>query len=478
MSYIKINFLGGIISPGDLLEILNVLDTLKLRQVRFGLRQQLLIPVEATSLEDLVHSLDEAGINFEVDKEIYPNIVSSYPAEEVFIQGTWLNEGVYRDILDGISYQPTLKINISDSNQSFTPLLTGNINWVASATEPHFWHLFVRFPKTNVIYEWTELVYTQDVAAFSKQLESLILSDKQSFYGQEAASGELLLSRLEVKSYIIRKAQSPAELPPFNLPYYEGLNRYNNRYWLGIYRRKELFSCDFLREVCLLCLDTKVGQIGSTPWKSLMIKGIEEKDKSAWNLLLEKHQINMRHAANELNFQLEDHSPKGLALKQFLVRHLNREDTRSFGLSIGIKTRPKSEVFGGIVVRSRPVMWGLFHVYDILCAHDFNPNQRTGYLFCSGVPKFVLGEQLRRAILSFYKYRATQVRQSIRSEVRTEESLEENRYFCVACLTRYDPAFGDPSQGIEPGTQFTDLEVDYCCELCNAPKVTFRLLGN
>ena len=23
-----------------------------------------------------------------------------------------------------------------------------------------------------------------------------------------------------------------------------------------------------------------------------------------------------------------------------------------------------------------------------------------------------------------------------------------------------------------------DLEADYCCELCNAPKVTFRLLGN
>ncbi len=478
MSFVKINFLGGIISPGDLLKILNVLASLKLRHVRFGLRQQLLIPVDADILMDLVSCLGAAGIAYEADKEMYPNIVSSYPAEEVFIQGTWLSEGVYRDILDGMDHQPKLKINISDSNQSFTPFLTGNINWVASVTEAHFWHLFIRFPKTNVIYEWSDLVYTHDLAGFSKQLEALIWSDQESFYDRIDAQGDELLSRMNLAGFIIRKADTPANLPAFNLPYYEGLNRYNNRYWLGIYRRKELFSCDFLREVCLLCLDTKVGQLGSTPWKSLMIKGIEEKDKGAWNLLLEKHQINMRHAANELNFQLEDHSPEGLDLKQFLVRHLSIDDTRSFGLSVGIKTRPKSEVFGGIVVRARPILGGLIRVYDILCAHDFNPNQRTGSLFCSGVPKFVLGEQLRRAILSFYKFRAGQVRLSTASpELRPEEQLRELRFECLTCLSRYDPTYGDPTKGIEPGVHFSELPEDYCCELCEAPKTNFQSLG-
>ena len=478
MSYVKINFLGGIISPGDLLEILNILDRLKIRQVRFGLRQQLLIPLEVDMVGDLVSILDQTEIRFEINEELYPNIVSSYPAEEVFIQDTWLSEGVYRDILDRIDYLPTLKINISDSNQSFTPLLTGNINWVASATEAHFWHLFIRFPKTNVIYEWTSIVYTQDVASFSKNLEELILADRESFYDQVEANGEQLMSRMELKDFVIRSAILPAQLPAFNLPYYEGLNRYNNRYWLGIYRRKELFSCDFLREACQLCLDTKVGQMGSTPWKTLMIKGIEEKDKGAWNLLLEKHQINMRHAANELNFQLEDHSPAGLDLKQFLVRQLSIEDTRSFGLSIGIKTRPKSEVFGGIVIRSRPILWGLFQVYDIMCAHDFNPNQRTGSLFCKGVPKFVLGEQLRRAILSFYKFRTSQVQQSLLPDIRIHENLKEDRYFCQNCLSRYDPAYGDIGKGITVGTFFEDLPSDYCCELCESPKSAFHLVGN
>ena len=70
-----------------------------------------------------------------------------------------------------LDYQPRLKINISDSNQSFTPMLTGNINWVASSTAQHFWHLFVRFPKTNTIYEWDQLVYTNDVAKFIRKLK-------------------------------------------------------------------------------------------------------------------------------------------------------------------------------------------------------------------------------------------------------------------------------------------------------------------
>lgn len=472
MNYVKINFLGGIISPGDLLEILDILDRLFIRYVSFGLRQQLIIPVEEDLIQVLQSGLEHKGIRYELNSELYPNIVSSYPAEDIFIQGTWLSEGVYRDILDGIDFSPQLKINISDSNQSFTPLLTGNINWVASVNEAHFWHLFVRFPKTNVVYPWTELVHTQDVASFSKSLEELILSDLPAFYDQENASGVELLSRMNLKPYILRRAQEQAKLPDFNLPYYEGLNRYNNRYWLGIYRREEKFTVAFLREACQLCLATKVGQIGSTPWKSLIIKGIEEMDKGAWNLLLEKYQINMRHAANELNFQVEDHCPEGLALKQYLVRHLNEEDTRSFGLSIGIKTRKKSEVFGGIVVRRRPVLWGLMYVYDILCSNDFNPNQRTGSLYGSGLPKFILGEQLRRAILSFYKFRSSKMNLMIEPVVVKEE-IKVSLCQCPACLTIYDPNYGDESQQISAGTLFEDLPENYVCEMCEAPKLTF-----
>ena len=141
-----------------------------------------------------------------------------------------------------------------------------------------------------------------------------------------------------------------------------------------------------------------------------MIKGIEEQDKEKFNHLLEEFQINMRHAANELNFQVEDNSAEGLELKNFLVKQLSIDDIRTFGICIGIKTRKKSEIFSSILVRKRYLIdflgLRLFKVYDILCAKDFNPNERTEEVFSSNNPKFVLAEQLRRSVLKYYQFKA------------------------------------------------------------------------
>ena len=355
-STIKINFRGGIISPGDLYNILVAATRVNIHYVSFGLRQQLLIKVPTEMVDSFIKDLDQLNIFYETNKDDFPNIISSYPAEEIFITNTWLSEGVYKDIFDGMDYEPTLKINISDSNQSFTPMLTGNINWVASANSQHFWHLFIRFPKTNTVYEWNQLTYTNDVPRLSKKIESLILQNPDIFIDNDATHGDELFKRMDLETYITRPAEKAAVLPAFNLPYYEGLNRYNNKYWLGIYRRDELFRVDFLKELCLLCLDTKIGQLCSTPWKTIIVKGIEEKDRPQWNRLLEKYQVNMRHAANELNFQVEDNCEDGLQLKNFLVKKLNDEDTRTFGICIGIKTRRKSEVFSSILVRKKPLL--------------------------------------------------------------------------------------------------------------------------
>src|SRR6185503_1348673 len=405
---IKINYKGGIISPGDLYNILIAAGKSGLLYVRFGLRQQLLIDVSIEEIRNLCSELDLLGINYEINKEEFPNIVSSYPAEEVFITNTWLSEGVYKDIFDLIDYQPRLKINISDSNQSFTPLLTGNINWTASPTSHHFWHLFIRFPKTNIIYAWKDIVYTNDVAVMSKRIEEIILQHPQKFYDNTSADGDELYELLKGSGFNTKPAGDLLTLPPFKLPYYEGLNRYNDKYWLGIYRRDELFSIKFLKEICQLCLQTKIGQLCSTPWKTIIIKGIEEKNRSDWNHLLDKFQINVRHAANELNFQVDDNSLDALKLKHHLVKYLNNDDTRTFGVCIGIKTKRKSEVFSSILVRRKHLIrigkLELFHVYDILCAKDFNPNERTGYAFSKDNPKFLLAEQLRRAVLSYYSY--------------------------------------------------------------------------
>jgi rubredoxin len=478
---IKVNFRGGIISPGDLYNILVAAGKSGIVQVRFGLRQQLLIETDETGAEQLGNELDLLGIAYENSMDEYPNVVSSYPAEEVFITNTWLSEGVYKDIFDLMDYRPRLKINVSDSNQSFTPLLTGNINWVASPSSQHFWHLFIRFPKTNVIYEWKELVYTNDIARMSKQIETIILQHPRQFIDNPDVNGEQLYALAKEDTYITRPVEQPLKLPVFNLPYYEGLNRYNDKYWLGIYRRDELFTVSFLKEVCLLCLQTKIGQLCSSPWKSIIIKGIEEKDRLPWTNLLARYQVNVRHAANELNFQVEDNCSDGLALKKYLVDYLSSDDMRTFGICIGIKTRRKSEVFSSILVRRRPLLrigrWELLHVYDILCAKDFNPNERTGFVFSKGNPKVVLKEQLHRAILSFYSNQLKQLDTPVVKPKKEPPPKTKKKVYvhqCRHCLSVYDPVIGEPENNIPAGTSFNDLSSAYCCSLCESPKEDFE----
>ncbi len=404
----KVNFKGGIVYPNELYNILVAAAKFGLKYVRFGLRQQLLFDVEIEDIDRMSTELEALGVSFEINNEAFPNVMSSYPAEETFIVNSWLNAGIYKQIFEAINYAPRFKINISDANQSFTPLFTGNINWVASPCELNFWHLFIRFPKTNIVYEWKDLVDTKDLAVMSLAIEETILKNTREFYDNNEANGDDLYKKIKKDTFTCKASTSPLELPAFNLPYYEGMNRYNDKYWLGIYRRDELFRIKFLKEVCLLCVANGIGQLCTTPWKSIIVKGIERKNKNDWYHLLDKYQINVRHAVNELNFQVEDNSLTALRLKEHLVKYLNDDDTRTFGVCIGIKTRRKSEVFSSILVRRKPLFRigkiGFFYTYDILCAKDYNPNERTDFIYSKDNPKFVLAEQLRRAILSFYQY--------------------------------------------------------------------------
>ncbi len=48
-----------------------------------------------------------------------------------------------------------------------------------------------------------------------------------------------------------------------------------------------------------------------------------------------------------------------------------------------------------------------------------------------------------------------------------------DRYVCEPCGYIYDPAEGDPDNGIEPGTPFEQLPDDWVCPVCGATKDMF-----
>jgi rubredoxin len=47
------------------------------------------------------------------------------------------------------------------------------------------------------------------------------------------------------------------------------------------------------------------------------------------------------------------------------------------------------------------------------------------------------------------------------------------RYVCEVCNYTYDPAEGDPENGVAPGTAFDDLPADWVCPLCGVGKEAF-----
>lgn len=470
---IRINFAGGVVSPGDLKEILIAAKKANIPEVGLSLRQQLILHLPHQLAPMFETHISSHGIDFQIDSNKKPNLISSYVGEEVFQKGEWITGGIYKDVLDSFNYNPSLKINISDNAQSFTPFFSGHLNFVTSQT-PNFWHLFLRKPKTNLVFSCPILIFTNEIAKICKTFEDILAYNPN-------LSPEELFDKMPKIIFISKDEE--LKLPLFNLPYYEGLNRYGEKSWLGIYRRNEKFSVPFLLEMVELCLNTKLGELCFTPWKSIIIKDIEEMDRSKWSTLLAKYNINVRHAANELNWQVEDDSPMALQLKNDLASAFNEQDIRTYGICFGIKTLAKTEVFASIMVQRRRFKLfnfiPFFIVFDISYTEDFDPNGRTKVYFAKGVQKLNLIEQLRRSVVFYNQQLAENRIKKFKDQIKPTETkvVQKKRvHQCKTCFSIYDQYFGDELGGIPAGIIFENLPENYICGVCEEPKAKFRLI--
>ncbi|MGZ3922671.1 MAG: rubredoxin [Flavisolibacter sp.] len=474
---VHINFKGGIVSPGYLKEIMTVAAETKITHVRFGLRQQMILEVPIKQVGKFNQLCDSRNIITYKAKESLPNILSSFPAAGIFSSDSWLREGIYKDIFDSFNYSPTLKINICDRQQCFTPFFTGHINWISSSSE-HFWQLYIRFPGTNTLYRWKGLIYTNDLPMLSKRIEQEVLNDKFLFFGREDADGNLLYQRVNALTAYVSKRASEEPTIDFSLPYYEGFNKANNQLWLGVYRRDELFPVDFLLNVCDICLACRVGQLYTTSWKSIIIRGIDPVHRKLWDQVLGKYRINVRHAANELNWQVEDNSEEGLQIKRQIIRHFDKEDVRTYGLCFAVQTKPGSSMFGTIVIQKEqtrnPHRLKSLERYTILYRKAFNPNEREFVIFRQGVSKEYLGIYLESLCKYFYEQIGNGPAIPDSERPGGESYLEERTiHQCRNCYTVYDWMIGDDEQGIKAGTTFKDLPETYSCSLCDCSKNEF-----
>jgi rubredoxin len=472
---VKINLSGGIVAAGDLYAIVAAAERARVPNMQLGTRQQLFCKVIDKHGPGFLQELEQAGVSFEVNEERFPNIVSSYVTESIFTMQSWVSEGLYKDILDAFDYRPLLKINLVDRNQSLVPFFTGNINFISSDTG-NYWYLYVRRPQTTQLYAWKDLICSQDIPRISRHIEEAVLRERTG--GIE----ELYAAVQQRGPFAGIPMRSALQGSAFDLPYYEGFNRWGNKTWLGIYRREELFPLPFLKDICRICLDTRIGQLYTTPWKSLIIKGIEDKEKTLWEYIMGKYRINLRHASNELNWQVEDLNEEGLRLKRYLVRQLDLEDVRTEGLCFAIKTRPKSGLSGSVIIRKQEGGGAgqrkVLDRYDVLHTPDFNANSKEFILYREGLEKENLPIYLVSLCKSFYEQQSRKEPAALRFSAAAPGSAVaagvRPLFQCLYCLTVYDEQYGDPAAGEPPGRPFAETSPDYACPVCGSGKADFR----
>jgi flavin reductase (DIM6/NTAB) family NADH-FMN oxidoreductase RutF/rubredoxin len=67
----------------------------------------------------------------------------------------------------------------------------------------------------------------------------------------------------------------------------------------------------------------------------------------------------------------------------------------------------------------------------------------------------------------------------VKPKAKLKEGVKNmKKYKCLMCGYVYDPAVGDPDNGVEAGTAFEDLPNDWVCPECGAGKDEFEAIEN
>lgn len=460
---------GGVLSPGELKHICETAESLGLKTISFGSRQDILFPKKNNQEE--LSTFKNLQI-IEPNKIGSENIVSSYVSSDIFPSTSWLTSDRYLYILEQFRHQPQLKVNITDPKQRLVPLFTGHINFIASEHED-YWYLYVRLPEWEKEEMYPALIYSWDINKIELAIEAILQEEPETI----EMIFELVNDAIDTNNRI---ADKPLDVPFYPFPYYEGMNRIGpDKYWLGLYWRNNKYDLTFLKVMCDLCAESKIGKISITPWKSFIVKGIPMKSKLQWEKFLGKFGINVRHSMLELNWHLPVANKDAIKLKKYLVTNFDHNDISTYGLTFGVTdyTR-KAYYFTSIVVEKNSQPKALENLkvsdtFNLLYAKNFDPNTRNYITYVQDVDRVELSRLLMELTKLYFDQLGTEREEIKPSEIK-KQKIEIKVYQCKDCLTVYNEAYGDITQNILPETPFKDLPQDYKCSLCEVSKSNFE----
>jgi rubredoxin len=460
---------GGVLAPGELKYICEAAEALGLDAISFGSRQDIIFPEKID--ESKFDQFDKIQF-FKPKRDGVENIASSYVSAEILTSTSWLTSDKYLYVLEQFKHKLSLRVNIIDPKQRLVPLFTGNVNFIASEHED-YWYLYVRLPGWEKTIMYPALIYSWDMDKIEMAIENILQEEPETI----ETVFELVSDAVDANN---RTVDKPLEVPFYPFPYYEGMNRIGqDRYWLGLYWRNNRYDLKFLKAMCDLCSENKIGKISITPWKSFIVKGIPLKSKLQWEKFLGKYGINVRHSMLEMNWHLPVNDKEALNLKKYLVTNFDQNDISTYGLTFGIRNYGSDTYnFTSIVVEKNrpPEINGSFKIrdtYNLLYAKNFDPNTQKYIMHVQDVDKVELPGLLMELSQLYFEQLGNE-REEEAVKTTKKESVKEEVYQCSECLTIYNEVYGDITQDIKPKTPFDTLPETYECSLCEAPKSSFE----
>ncbi|MDO6737955.1 rubredoxin [Wenyingzhuangia sp. 2_MG-2023] len=463
---------GGVTTPNELKQVIQLAKALNLESISFGSRQDILLPVK----ENQEHLLKTYFPEFKQDIEQnlkFQNIVSSYVCTDVFSQTSWLSGTTYLYLHEEFKYNPTLKINLVDPQQNLIPIYNGHLNFIASKNED-YWYLNLNLPGWNKDINYPVLVFTWNISKIAEAIENEYQNydNVQDLYNR---INELVDSNNKVIT-------EPLNIPHKPFPYYEGMNKMGiSQYWLGLYWRNNKYDINFLDEFCDFCMDYRISRICITPWKSFIVKGIEKEYKFMMEKFLGQRGINVRHSSLELNWHLPVNDPEALKLKRFIVKSFDQNDISTYGLTFGYHDRSEHpQYFTSMIIEKNPSPkmaneFETINSYNVLYCKNFNPNTREYIPYAQNVEEIELPGLLMKLSQLYFLQLDSNSENIEKPKENKDTGISENKvHQCKDCMTVYDEEIGDAEANIEPGVAFEDLPSDYTCNLCGAPKNTFQ----
>ena len=460
---------GGVTSPGELKDVIIMLESAGLTEVYFGSRQDLLFPLQDAKEEQL-ESISKFNADI-IGERSYQNIVSSYVCADIFEMTHWLKGSTYLYILERFDYLPKLKINITDSKQRLVPIFSGNLNFIASENED-YWYLNVKLPHWQTAAYYPVLIYSWDITSISKAIEAVYedISDVDELFF-------ILNKNLDTNN---KSMEKELEVPYLTFPYYEGMNRMGiDQYWLGLYWRNNRYDLSFLKEFCGFCLDNGVGKICITPWKSFIVKGIKAQSRPDLEKFLGQWGINIRHSQLEMNWHLPVDDIEALELKKFLVLSFDQNDISTYGLTFGLSNEAgKRTHFSSVIIEKNtpPTIVKNFTIrptYNVLHFKNFDPNTQVYEAYAHDVDKIELPGLLMELSKNYFKQLGHQEIKE-KEAIKKSDNNERLIFQCQSCFTIYDQEYGDEKAMVKKGTLFLNLPENYSCPVCESPKSHFQ----